>query len=275
MSVKCRDIMWMMEDMAPAKYAEQWDNPGLNIGDPEADINKILVALDATENVIDEAIAKGADMIITHHPLLFHAVKKINYNMPDGRKIMKLIKNNINHFAAHTNLDAAKGGTNDRLADIIGLKDISVLSEGQFDEIGIGRVGIIDGDTTMGMLAVRIKEGLGLDAVRVTGNLSRKVKKVALCTGAGAEFIDDAVKAKCDVYVTSDIKYHEAMDAVDKDICLIDATHYATENIIVPVIADYLRRKLENRSIDDIELLSQRLTDRPLRIFDERIELVD
>ena len=219
MSVKCRDIMWMMEDMAPAKYAEQWDNPGLNIGDPDADINKILVALDATENVIDEAIAKGADMIITHHPLLFHAVKKINYNMPDGRKIMKLIKNNINHFAAHTNLDAAKG------------------------------------DTTMGMLAVRIKEGLGLDAVRVTGNLSRKVKKVALCTGAGAEFIDDAVKAKCDVYVTSDIKYHEAMDAVDKDICLIDATHYATENIIVPVIADYLRRKLENRSIDDIEII--------------------
>ena len=255
MSVKCRDIMWMMEDMAPAKYAEQWDNPGLNIGDPDADINKILVALDATENVIDEAIAKGADMIITHHPLLFHAVKKINYNMPDGRKIMKLIKNNINHFAAHTNLDAAKGGTNDRLADIIGLKDISVLSEGQFDEIGIGRVGIIDGDTTMGMLAVRIKEGLGLDAVRVTGNLSRKVKKVALCTGAGAEFIDDAVKAKCDVYVTSDIKYHEAMDAVDKDICLIDATNYATENIIVPVIADYLRRKLENRSIDDIEII--------------------
>ena len=78
MSVKCRDIMWMMEDMAPAKYAEQWDNPGLNIGDPDADINKILVALDATENVIDEAIAKGADMIITHHPLLFHAVKKLS-----------------------------------------------------------------------------------------------------------------------------------------------------------------------------------------------------
>ena len=107
----------------------------------------------------------------------------------------------------------------------------------------------------MGMLAVKIKEGLGLDAVRVTGNLSRKVKKVALCTGAGAEFIDDAVKAKCDVYITSDIKYHEAMDAVDNDICLIDATHYATENIIVPVIADYLRQKLENRSIDDIEII--------------------
>ncbi len=255
MPVKCRDIVWIMEDMAPSRYAEEWDNPGLNIGDMDADVNKILVALDATESVIDEAVEKGADMIVTHHPLLFHAVKKINYHTSEGKRIMKLIKNNINHFAAHTNLDAAKGGTNDRLADIIGLKDVSVLTAGADDGVGIGRVGVPDGDMTMGMLAVRIKERLGLDAVRVSGNLSRKIKKIALCTGAGADFIDDAVKAKCDVYITSDIKYHEAMDAADKNICLIDATHYATENIIVPVIADYIRQKLENRNIDDVEII--------------------
>ena len=102
MSVKCRDIMWFMEDLAPAAYAEEWDNPGLNVGNPDADVKKVLVALDATEEVIDEAVEIGADMIITHHPLLFHSVKQINWDKPIGRKLMKLIKNDINMFAAHT-----------------------------------------------------------------------------------------------------------------------------------------------------------------------------
>lgn len=263
MSVKCRDIMWFMEDLAPAGYAEEWDNPGLNIGDPDADVKKIIVALDATEDVIDEAIEKGADMIVTHHPLLFHAVKKINYDRPDGRKIIKLIKNNINMFAAHTNLDAAKGGTNDVLAEMIGLKNLTVLSEGCEDGIGIGKIGYFEGDMTLGMLSVKIKEALGLDAVRVIGNLSSKVEKAALCTGAGGEFMDDAVREGCDVFITSDIRYHEAMDAVDKKIALIDATHYATENIIVPVIAQYLRKKLETRGIKDVEVIETTVNGQP------------
>lgn len=259
MSVKCKDIMWFMEDLAPAAYAEEWDNPGLNVGDPDAEVNKILVALDATEAVIDEAVEKGADLIVTHHPLLFHSIKKINYDKPDGRKIIKLIKNGIGVFAAHTNLDAAQGGTNDKLAEIIGLKNIKPLSLVKEDGIGIGRWGDIEDDITVGMLSVKIKEALGLDAVRVTGNISRKVKRAALCTGAGIEFLDDAVKAKCDVYITADVRYHEAMDALDKNMVIIDATHYATENIIVPDIAAYLRKKLENRGIDDVEIIESKV----------------
>lgn len=255
MSVKCRDIMWIMEDFAPTKLAEEWDNPGLNIGNPDADINKILIALDATEAVIDEAIQKGVDLILTHHPLIFHPVKNINYDNPDGRKIIKLIKNDIGVYSAHTNLDAANGGTNDVLAQIIGIKDIKVLSPGPADGMGIGRTGIIDSDTTLGLLAVQIKEALGLDAVRTVGNLSKKVRKVALCTGAGFEFINDAIKAKSDVFVTADVRYHEAMQAIDKNIAIIDATHYATENIIVPVLARLVLQKLENRGIDDVEVI--------------------
>ena len=255
MSVKCRDIMWLMEDLAPSSYAEEWDNPGLNVGDAEAEVKKILVALDATEAVIDEAIEKGADMIVTHHPLLFHPVKKINYDRPDGRKIIKLIKNGINMFAAHTNLDSAKGGTNDTLARLIGLENISVLTAECGDGEGMGRIGDIPGDVTLGMLSVKVKETLGLDAVRVVGNLSSKVKKAALCTGAGMDFLDDAIDAGCDVFITADVRYHEAMDAIDKNIALIDGTHYATENIIVPVLADYLRKKLSNRGVRDVEVL--------------------
>lgn len=259
MSVKCRDITWLMEDFAPAKYAEAWDNPGLNVGDLDKDVSKILVALDATNEVIDEAIDKNVDLIVTHHPFLFHAIKKINYDKPDGRKIFKLIKNDIGVFAAHTNLDAVRGGTNDVLADLLGIKDTKVLALEKEDGIGIGRYGVINEDITMGILAVRVKEALGLDAVRVTGNMSRSVSKIALCTGAGIEFLDDAVKNKCDVYITSDIKYHEAQQAIDKNIALIDATHYATENIIVPVIAGYLRKKLENRGIDDVEIIESKV----------------
>ena len=259
MSVKCRDIAWLMEDMAPSKFAEEWDNPGLNVGDMNADVSKILVALDATEAVIDEAIAKKADLIVTHHPLMFHSIKKINYDRPDGRKIIKLIKNDIGQFTAHTNLDAVQGGTNDVLANLIGVKNTEPLALIKEEGIGIGRYGEINEDITMGILAVRVKEVLGLDAVRVVGNMSKKVSRVALCTGAGIEFLDDAVKAKCDVYVTSDVRYHEAMDAIDKNIAIIDATHYATENIIVPVIASYIRKKLENRGIDDVEVIESKI----------------
>lgn len=259
MSVKFRDIMWIMEDFAPTKLAEEWDNPGLNVGNPDADINKILVALDATEAVIDEAIEKGADLILTHHPLIFHPVKKINYDNPDGRKIIKLIKNDIGVYAAHTNLDTANGGTNDVLAQIIGIKDIKVLSPSTPEGMGIGRTGTIDNDITLGLLAVQLKEALGLDAVRTVGNLSSKVKKVALCTGAGFEYIDDAIKAKCDVFVTADVRYHEAMQAIDKNIAIIDATHYATENIIVPVLVNHVLQKLENRGIEDVEVIESNI----------------
>lgn len=263
MSVRCREIMWLMEDLAPARYAEEWDNPGLNIGDPEAEVKKIIVALDASEAVIDEAVEKGADMIVTHHPLLFHPVKKINYDSPDGRKIIKLIRNNINMFAAHTNLDAVKGGTNDVLAEMLGLKNLSVLSMGNEEGVGIGRTGEFDGDVTLGMLSVKVKEVLGLDAVRVIGNLSSKVKKAALCTGAGMEFMPEAIDTGCDVFITSDIRYHEAMEAVERGLAVIDATHYATENIIVPTLAAYLRKKLENRGIKDVEVTESSVNGQP------------
>ena len=259
MSVKMRDIMWIMEDMAPSRYAEDWDNVGLNVGDEESDINKILIALDATEDVIDEAIEKKADLIITHHPLLFHSTKKITQSTIDGRKIIRLIKNNINHFAAHTNLDAVHGGTNDVLAEILGVKDLKVLSKNSEDGLGIGRVGIIDDDMTVGMLAVKVKEELGLDAVRVVGNLSRKVENVALCTGAGASFMKDVIEVGSDVYITSDIRYHEAQEAIDYNIAIIDATHYSTENVIVPTIASYIKQKLENRGIKNVEVIESKV----------------
>lgn len=241
--MKCSDLINELENFAPMYLAESWDNPGLIVGDTESDIKKILVALDATNEVIDEAITIGADIIITHHPMIFSSVKKITNQTPMGIRIRKLIKNDIAHFAMHTNLDIAFGGTNDELARISGLKDIEVLREscqqnGQIN--GLGRIGNLEKETTFGDFARIIKKALELDSLRIVGNMQKKVKRVGLCTGSGFEFMEDAVKKGADVFITSDLRYHESQKAQEAGICIIDATHYASENIIVSVICKYL-----------------------------------
>ena len=241
--MKCTDLINELENFAPMYLAESWDNPGLIVGDTESDIKKILVALDATDAVIDEAIDVGADIIITHHPMLFSAIKKITNETPIGVKLRKLIKNDIAHFAMHTNLDIAFGGTNDELARISGLKDIEVLREsceqnGQTN--GLGRIGNLEKETNFGDLVRIIKKGLGLNSLRVVGDTEKKVGRVGLCTGSGFEFMEDAVKKGADVFITADLRYHESQKAQEAGICVIDATHYASENIIVPVICQYL-----------------------------------
>ncbi len=250
--MKCSEFIKRLEKFAPVELAETWDNPGLIVGDTKQEIKKALVALDATLEVIDEAISLGADIIVTHHPMLFGAVKKITDETPAGIKIMKLIKNNISHYAMHTNLDIAFGGTNDRLAEIIGLKDIEILRascEQDGKENGLGRIGILENETGFFEFSQMVKTALGLDSMRVVGNLERTVKKIALCTGSGFEFMEDAVKKGADVYITADLRYHESQKAIEKGICLIDATHYASENIIVPVISGYIQRICLNEGV--------------------------
>ncbi|MGE4214401.1 MAG: Nif3-like dinuclear metal center hexameric protein [Anaerotignaceae bacterium] len=241
--MKCSDLINHLEEFAPISLAESWDNPGLIVGDTQSDIKKILVALDATEEVIDEAIAIGADIIITHHPMLFSAVKKITNQTPTGVRLRKLIKNNIAHFAMHTNLDIAFGGTNDELARISGLKEIEILREsceqnGQTN--GLGRVGNLEKETTFGDFARIIKNELKLNSLRVVGDTKKIIRRVGLCTGSGFEFMQDAVRKGADVFITADLRYHESQKALDEGICVIDVTHYASENIIVPVICKYL-----------------------------------
>lgn len=242
--MKCSDLINELENFAPISLAESWDNPGLIVGDTQGDIKKVLVALDATNEVIDEAIEIGADIIITHHPMLFSAIKKITNETPMGMKLRKLIGNNIAHFAMHTNLDIAFGGTNDELARIAGLKEVEVLREsceqnGQVN--GLGRIGILRKATTFGNFASILKKELYLDSIRVVGDTEKLVRRVGLCTGSGFEFMEDAVKKGADVFITADLRYHESQKALEAGICVVDATHYASENIIVPVICKYLK----------------------------------
>lgn len=245
-TVKVKDIMAIMEQIAPQRLAEGWDKPGLAIGDPEREVRKVLVALDVIEPVIEEAKRIGADMIITHHPmLLFRKIESITADNPLGKRIFNLIENGIAAFSAHTNLDIADGGTNDVLAELAGLENVQILEvtsetpDGKPD--GIGRIGELPEAMPFREFAKLLQERLHLDAIRLVGDGEKSVKTVGLCTGAGVGFLSLAASMGADAYLTGDIKYHEAQQAVELDLAVADVTHYASEVLIVPV----LQRKLQ------------------------------
>lgn len=252
MAVKCSDIINIMEEYANHNLAEDWDNVGLMVGDENRTISKILVALDIDDKIIDEAIEKKCDMIITHHPFIFKGIKSIKASDTLGNRIIKLIKNNICVFSAHTNLDIAINGTSDTFAKLLNLEKISNLFEKDNSLVGLGRVGELEETMPFSELIESVKNILKLKNLVVCGDLDTPVKKIGICTGAGGEvdFMLQAISKGCDVYITGDIKYHNSQVANDLGLCLIDATHYASEAIIVPVICDYINNCSRRLNMD-------------------------
>ena len=234
-----------MNRMAPKYLAEEWDNPGLLIGDPTQEINKILIALDISDDIINNAIESNCQMIVTHHPMIFHSIKSIRTDLPLGNKIRKLIKNDIAVFAAHTNLDSAEGGVNDVLAEKLGLFDVKTFDE----ELSLGRIGRLINEMTAEEFAKHVKKALHADNVRLIKAGDFKIKKVGICGGAGSEFISKAKFLGADAFVTGDVKYHEAQSAVENKIHVIDAGHFATEFPIVYALAENLREEFERLDI--------------------------
>ena len=249
----CSDLIKILEKKAPLYLAESWDNPGFLVGHRNKEIKTVLTALDVTDDVIKEAISLNADIIVTHHPLIFGSIKSVSDATPEGRKILALAENGICAYAMHTNLDTAFGGTNDTLAEILGLKDVEPLAVScQQNDIpnGLGRFGNLPEEMSFYDFAKLVKDKLNLKCVTVVGNKEKNISKVGLCTGAGFEFIDEAKANGCDAYITSDVKFHEGQKALNMDMCLIDATHYGTENIIVPVLRDYIKEETEKNGFN-------------------------
>lgn len=249
--VKCQVVMNALERIAPKHLAEDWDNPGLLVGSPEQAVHGIVICLDVSEAVIDYAIAQKADMIIAHHPLIFKGVKKIRTDLPLGRKLQKLLKHDIAVAAAHTNLDIAVGGVNDVLAKAIGLEKLSNFVITAQDDDGtiesLGRIGSLPQPMHIRDFAEQVRDGLPTQFVRLVEAGARPVRKVALCSGSGAEFIDKAALMGADVYVTGDVKYHEAQHAVDLGMHVIDAGHFGTEFPVVDVLAKRLQAELTDK----------------------------
>ena len=247
--VKCRDVMDVMERIAPKRLAEEWDNPGLLVGNPDDEVRRILVSLDVREETAARAAAEDFQMIVSHHPVIFKGLKKLRTDLPDGRLLGALLRSGIAVFSAHTNLDCAEGGVNDVLAKRIGLDPATIGALGNAESLSesLGRVGKLSAPMEARAFARQVRAGLRAANVRFVSGGSRLVKKVGLCSGSGAEFIERAALLGCDAFVTGDVRYHDAQRAAALGIHVIDAGHFATEQPVVEILAARLGETLAGR----------------------------
>lgn len=246
--MKAADIIKILEKWVPKKLIDSWDNTGFQIGDPKKQVEKILVALDLDEIVLNKAITEDYQMIITHHPLIFKPLTHITTMDYKGNLIFQAIKHDIVIYNAHSNLDLAEGGVNDKLAEVLKIQNTIPLtiSIGEISEreIGYGRVGTIDRIDFKEFLDL-IKKNLNASHLIVYGDKKKYIEKVAVCGGSGSDFIGDAYKHGADIYITGDIKYHDAQLGHELGLTIVDAGHFNTEKIILPRIKEYLERELE------------------------------
>lgn len=246
------DILKYVETLAPRSMKMDWDNVGLLCGSKRQEVRKVLIALDPFEGVCREAADVGAELIVTHHPLIFSPLKDITDETSIGRSVQLLCRSGISAVNAHTNLDCAPGGVNDVLAARLGLEDIRVITPSGTDEAGrewgLLRCGNVDAQSLEDFLP-KVKEALGCKGLRYV-NGGKAVKKVAVGGGSCAGGMLEAVDAGCDTFVTADVKYNQFWDAHDLGLNLIDAGHFATEN----PVTQYLKEKL-TAAFPEVEFL--------------------
>ncbi len=275
--MRCSEILRRLGELAPERYAAEWDNPGLLVGRPEKRVEKVYLAVDATDEVIDHAAEKGADLLLTHHPMIFRALKKVTSDDFVSRRVIELIRQDISLCAMHTNFDVACMG--EAAAEELDLKDTEVLQplfftgnpeedqagnpeedqagdqeEGQAgnpganhsgrNAEGYGRVGSLPCAMKLSSLAEYVKTVFGLSHVRLFGNPEETAERAAVLPGSGASGIPDAIRMDADVLITGDISHHEGIDAVMQGLAIIDAGHYGIENIFIDYMQAFFREKM-------------------------------
>lgn len=227
--MKVRDALSILNGMFPPELAESYDNVGLLCGHPDAPVTGILCALDLTEGLIDEAQARGAQLIVTHHPILFHARKNLREDDPEGRLLTRLVRARLSLIAAHTNYDNAPDGVNDQLAAALGLEGVQALANGL-------RVGELPREMTARELTEHVAQALHT-VVRPYCPRKASIRRVAVCGGAGGDFYPLALAAGAQAYVTGEARYHDALAAVAEGLTLLEAGHYETEQIAIKSLA--------------------------------------
>lgn len=244
--VKVKEIRDYFDCVAPFYMKYDFDNIGILVGFPDNEVRKVLIALDITDEVIEEAVSIGADLIISHHPIIFEPLKRITLDDVKGRKIINMIKNGISAICLHTNMDSAAGGVNDALISALGVKSPEILcphgNHPDGSPYGVSRFGCLEEAFELEEYLSIIKSRLSANGLRYVSG-GKKVFKIACCGGAGAGDMQKAFEMGCDTYVTSDLKYDHFLLAKDLGFNLIDADHFCTENVIVPVLRDRLAEK--------------------------------
>ena len=234
------DICLAMNEIAPVQYAESWDNPGLLLGDTQAQVKKIMIALDLMPEVAKQAIDQKVDMIITHHPYYFNLPKTLVITDIKMYFMYELIKNNIAVYAAHTNLDAAQGGVNDVLAAKLGLDKVETVARPECPEQGLARIGFLTKPIALKTFAGKVKKALEADGVAYTDG-GQDCYKVAVVGGSGADFREAVLEAGADTLVTGDVKYHVAQKALNLGLNLIDGGHQFTERPVLDQLEDVIK----------------------------------
>lgn len=249
---KIKDIIRIMEEFAPKTLKEDFDNVGLMVGDRNKEVKKILLALDCTLDVIQEAKEKRVDLIITHHPLIFRKPSSITTDTLIGKKIIELIKNDISLYSSHTNLDSAENGLNETIVNILGYSTnelIEVNKMARNDNEGLGRIVRLEDFIKLEDLIEDIKEKLNVKSLKVVKGCE-KVKNIAIINGSGSDFFEKAYQKGADCIITGDTTYHYASDYKELGVSIIDTGHFSSEWIVFLQVMNKLRDKLQ-----DIEIL--------------------
>lgn len=243
--MKAKKIAYVIENYAPLSLQESWDNSGFCIGDEESEVHKLLLGFDCTPELVQEAVREGADMIVTHHPLIFGGIKKISKSSLVGEAVIEAIKHDIVIYACHTNMDKVLGGVSGKLASRIGLKDVEIL-EPDPEGYGLGVVGNLSEPMAVEEFVTKIKEILSLKYVR-TSMPVEKIRRVALCGGSGHSLIENAIASGADVYISADIGYHNFY--CPDNFMIMDIGHFESEVHIIETIYDILHEKFPNFAI--------------------------
>ena len=250
----CREIIEIIEHTYPKHAAEKWDNVGLLVGRTDKEVKKIFVALDATDEVIESAIESGADMIVTHHPMIFSPMKKITNEHFIGSRVVKLLQHDISYYAMHTNYDVL--GMAELSGKILGLQEMEVFEVTDVEKgIGYGRIGNLEKEFTLAECCKLVKQRFSLAGVRLFGDMNQVVKCAAILPGSGKDMIATAISKGANVYITGDISHHDGIDALAQGLAVIDAGHYGLEHIFINDVVSYMEQYLEGVLIEKAEII--------------------
>ena len=258
--MKVKDIIKVIEEFAPLSIQEGWDNSGLCVGSPEDEVTSVLLALDCTPALVDEAVACGADMIVTHHPLIFSGLKKISPDNMVGEAVIKAIKAGISIYAAHTSADKVLGGVSGAMAAKLGLQNVTILDE-DGEGTGLGVVGELPQPMSSEDALALVKEKFGLKVVKSSAPVKTMVSRVAMCGGSGGSLIGAAMKSGAQLYISGDISYHNFF--TPEGFMIMDVGHYESEIEIVDILFSLIKKNFPTFAVR----ITQNLNSNPIYYF--------
>ncbi len=248
MILRLRDFLTTLETIAPIRWAEPWDNPGLQVGSLSQEIRKIFSSLDPTLSALISASEAHAQLLFTHHPLIFKPLSRLDINAFPGDVIAEAAKRGISIVAAHTNLDVARGGINDILADLMGLNNVEVLQPAdEADGVGLGRIGNLPEPAALSTVAKDVKKLLGAQSIRAVGRRDVLIRRLAVVGGSGGSLTSLAHEKGADILLTGDIGHHVALEAESLGIALLDGGHFHSEKTAFRVFAKNLNKMLTSK----------------------------